>query len=92
MNERTCSTMGSVISFADELREKSLEDLFEETRRYGHITLFENNRDRTFYFCIEFESVPGTTMKAKSEFGHETIASAIVEAVDRAKQMVAQFK
>ncbi len=86
--------MGEVIKYEDyikELRAKTLEELFEEAQQYGRVNLFESANSRTFRFTIKFESVPGTSMEAASDFRQKTVADAIIQAVARAKVMVGQF-
>lgn len=70
---------------------KSLEELFDEARSLGNIYLHQAD-DGTFSFTIEFQTIPGVNLKAKSGFRHQTIESAIESAISTAYEIKNQFK
>lgn len=70
----------------------SLEQLFDRAASYGKIHLHQSDIDRKFSFTIEFESIPGTKLEAKSGYGHTAIQSAIIEAIIKAEKIREQFK
>jgi hypothetical protein len=86
------SNVVEYVALAETLKGKTLEDLFAEASTYGHIYLHEDKKDRTFHLRITFESIPGTSLEAKSDFNRPTIADALIQAITRAKEMAAQFK
>lgn len=85
--------MGEVIALSKEgehLRSLTVEQLFEEAERFGNVVIFSSDRERppACYRCkIEFDSIPGTRLEAKSEF-NRTLPDALIEAIDRAKRIV----
>ena len=74
------------------LNQLNLEELFAEAESYGRIYLHQSGSDGTFSLNIQFETIPGTVLEAKSGFGHKTKESAIIAAIDRAKAIKSQFK
>ena len=70
----------------------TLEQLFDRAVSYGNIHLYQSDIDRKFSFTIEFESIPGTKLEAKSGHGHTTIQSAIIGAIIKAEKIREQFK
>jgi len=94
MNALTPKQQANIVNGTDlysRLNELPLESLFEEAITYGRIHLFQAG-DSTFSFTIEFETVPGVKLEAKSGFNHKTIKSAVIKAIDQAKTIRAQFK
>jgi len=75
----------------DEMKLFSMEQLFEVAEKYGNITMFSHNTDKTYKIKIEFETIPGIALTADS--GYQTsITTALIEAMNRANQIRNQFK
>lgn len=70
----------------------SLEDLFAEARSYGKIVVVERD-DNTFFVVIYFRTISGISLEAKSTSPKIlTIGEALVEAIENAKTIKAQFR
>lgn len=75
---------------AHDLEGVPLDQLFEEAMRFGEISLFQ--RDTGFSFWIEFHTTTGCMLKAHSGHGHGTISSAIIAAINKAREIKGQFR
>lgn len=72
----------------------TLEQLFETAASFGRVDVYatkEGRHPRRYRVNIEFETIPGTSLAAKSEFDM-TIHDAFAQAIARANQIKAQFK
>ena len=45
-----------------------------------------------FHAAIEFETIPGTEIEAKSNFTHKEPEDALILAIEKAREIRAQFK
>jgi len=75
-----------------DLSEMTLEQLFAEAGRYGRIGIYEDTGRRGFRAKIEFDTTPGATLEAASDFNCPTIADGLIQAIDRARVVAGQFK
>lgn len=78
---------------SERLRALTVEQLFERAESFGNVGIFSSRGKRppNCYKCsIEFESIPGTSLEAKSEFGR-SLPDALIEAIDRAERIVEKF-
>ena len=76
------------------LREMTLEQLWDEAAKYGRLYVFssKNKSHPQRYRCeITFETSPGSTVEAESEFGL-TITAALIGAIERSREIVKLFK
>lgn len=70
---------------------KTLEDLFEEAETYGQVCIFGSSLAKKHYTVnIAFESIPGVTLEASSDYGLRIEAS-FEQAIERAKEIVASM-
>ena len=75
----------------EQVREKSLDELFAEARRYGTIDIY-GMKDGTYTACITFNTIKHTELKARSGFDHSTPNLALQFAIDAARNIVNGIK
>lgn len=73
------------------LRSLNMEDLFNEARKHGRVHIFTGQHGG-YNAWIEFETIPGTKLEAKSEFGLQTVNLALADAIEKAKLIKESFK
>lgn len=90
--------MGEVIKInpetAKRLKELTLEQLFDEAAKYGAIGVYsslDEKHPNRYRVKLVFDSIPGTSVEAASEFGLQ-IHDAFIQAIDRAERIVEQYK
>lgn len=67
-----------------------MEKLWEEARLYGRVRLV--TLDTGCYYCvIEFSAIDHVKLEATSSFRCQTPSAALIEAIDKAKQVVASL-
>lgn len=75
------------------LEAMTLEELMDAAMSFGNIYLFQSDTDRCFNFQIAFRTtVQGAELCARSGYKHDSIKSAVIEAIIRAEQIKQQFK
>lgn len=80
-------------SRGERLRSLSLEELFSHAEQFGRVHIYSSEKTAPpsrYHARIEFDSIPGTSLKASSEF-KLPIAQALMQAIDRAEQIVAAY-
>ena len=88
--------MGDIITLdahAEQLTELTLIQLFEEAEAFGRINVHSSSDAvglKRYHVSIEFQTIPGTDLKAGSEFRME-IHDAFIMAITRARTIVSQF-
>jgi hypothetical protein len=77
----------------EQLDELTLEQLFTRAEMFGNVRIHssKNHRPPACYHCtIEFESIPGTSVTAESEF-RRTLPDSLIEAITRAEKIVEKY-
>lgn len=69
----------------------TLDDLFREALTYGRVAI-NTSDSRKFWAHIEFETIPGTSLKAGHPGFTETPHEALRAAIDNAKEIRRAFK
>lgn len=87
--------MSQVVEFVDrqDLRELALVDLLRRAEAFGNVRVHSSRESpppECYTVNIEFDSVPGTSVRASSEFGME-IHEAFIQAIDRAERIVKKY-
>ena len=78
---------------SDVLSEMTLEELLEKAESFGRVYVHASPDKRPpdcYSVGIEFDSVPGTSVKAKSEFAMQ-IHEAFMQAIKRAQLITEQY-
>jgi hypothetical protein len=83
--------MMNIISFKRGASAILLDDPFFEARELGLVRLSTMN-DGKYYACIEFPTIAGTKLEAKSEFNHDTPQAALSLSIERANEIRKAFK
>jgi len=81
------------VATTEDLTKLTLEDLFNKAATYGRINVFATDNmehPKRYQVDIHFESVPGTSVEASSEFDME-INEAFIQAITRAQKIVESY-
>lgn len=84
----------SISPQCERLRTLSLEHLFAQAETFGAVMIHGSRdvRPPDCYSCkISFDSIPGTNVEARSEFGR-SLPDALIEAIDRATRIAEAYK
>ena len=78
----------------ERLKALTLVDLFRHAEKFGNLTIYSSALKpppECYRAAIQFESIPGTKLVARSEF-KRSIEFALIEAIDRAERIVGNYK
>lgn len=70
----------------------SLEELIDEAAKYGKVHLYHSRDSRRFHFSIEFYTSEGIKLEAGSSYDHLKPITAVIEALQKAIQILESFK
>ncbi len=76
-----------------DLKALDLHELFLRAEAFGNLRIHSSRGDKPpncYAAFIEFDSIPGTSVEAKSDFRMD-ICSAVIQAVDRAERIVENY-
>lgn len=68
----------------------TMSELFAEARTLGKVNIF--SMDEGYSVDIKFETIKHIELKASSGFKHATVEGALQVAIDKAKEIKAQFR
>lgn len=64
-----------------------MRELWDKARQYGGVNMFTHD-DGTYSCNIEFSTIPGVKLEAKSGFKHKEPESALKAAIARCEEIV----
>ena len=68
----------------------NLSELWREASMYGRVYLHTSD-DCTMFCKIAFNTIAHVELTAKSDFGHSTPEKAVIEAIKKAREIVASL-
>lgn len=87
-------TSTDIIYRDNDLSSCTLDHLFAQAEGFGHVSLYSSTKrtpGRAYKCTIYFATIPGTALKAESEFDL-TLSEALAQAITKARAIKAAFR